>query len=136
MVPAWTESYVGIPHVKRGRDRDGADCLGLFIMLSRERLNITIPDPYCTLPSAVRSGEDARNRWLYDEVTNPVEGDAILIRARGHPVHVGYCIDARLMLHSEDGAGSVVERWDGTKWKNRVMGLFRYAGPRGQPGDV
>lgn len=128
MVPAWTEDWVGIPHVKRGRSKDGCDCLGLFILVSRARRGVEIPDPYCSMTRAIRSDVAGQSKWLYDAVTEPREGDAVLIRARGHPVHVGYCIDAHTMLHSEDGAGSVVEPFIGTKWKHRVMGIYRYAG--------
>lgn len=108
----------------------GADCLGLFIMANRQRLGVQIPDPLCSLPQAIREGQADRNRWLYDEVQSAIEGDAILMRARGHPVHVGYCIDQRFMLHTEDEAGSVVERWDCSKFGQRVLGVYRYAGQR------
>jgi len=69
-----------------------------------------------------------RHRSQYQEVTDPQEGDVILMRSQGHPIHVGYCIDQNLMLHSEEGAESTVEQWNGTKWKNRVVGVFRYVG--------
>lgn len=127
-MPPWVSDWVGIPHVKRGRLITGADCLGLFILLSRHRRNVEIPDPFCTMAQAVRRDEARRNRDLYEQVSSPIEGDAILMRASGHPIHVGYCVNHRFMLHSEDEAGSVVERWDGSKWKNRVEGVFRYVG--------
>lgn len=132
MIPAWVSDWVGIPHLRRGRGLDGCDCLGLYILLNKARLGVEIPDPHCSVSQAIRRDAAKQNRPLYDEVISPQEGDAILIRARGFPLHVGYCIDKTFMIHNEDNRASAVERWNGTKWQNRVLGVYRYAGRREQ----
>lgn len=122
----WADPWIGIPYLKRGRDLDGLDCLGLFLLLSKERMGCEPPDPYCTIHAAIRGGVAAQNAYLYREVSEPQEGDAILLRHKGFPIHVGYCIDKQWMLHADPELGVVAERWNGSKWKNRVIGVFRY----------
>lgn len=126
MVPAWTSNWVGRPHTPRGRTETEFDCLGLYILLNRVRLGVIIPDPYCSVPDAVRNNIAGRMRGEYEQVSTPEEGDAILIRARGHPIHVAYCIDQKLMIHVEDGELVSVERWDSTRWQQRIIGVYRY----------
>lgn len=104
--------------------------MGLFILAHRERNSIEVPDPYCTVFSAVRRSPIRELSKVFDRVDVPREGDAILIRQKGFPIHVGYCINAAYMLHADFGGGSRVERWDGIKWKNRVIGVYRYAPDR------
>lgn len=126
MPPAWTSDWVGIPYVDLGRARDGCDCLGLYILINAIRRGVTIPDPLCSVAGAVRRRVVSEQAKRYSLATEPEEGDAILIRRRGHPLHVGYCVSADLMLHSERGVGSTVEKWTGTKWGNRVVGVYRF----------
>lgn len=128
MVPAWATDWVGIPYVERGRSRDGCDCMGLVIMLHQERFGVALPDPYCTITAAIRRDIVRQTRALYDEVSSPREGDVLHLRVRGMPLHVGYVVDECTMLHSERDVGSVAEPWNGTKWRNRVIGIYRYAG--------
>lgn len=100
------------------------------MLLNQHRLGRELPDPYCTIASAIRNGEADRNAPMYQQVDVPHEGDAILLRHKGFPIHVGYCIDATYMLHTEIDQGSLVERWNGIRWENRVMGVYRYAPDR------
>ncbi len=126
---SWSDDWIGLPHVKQGRSRDGCDCLGLFILLHKARFNRDIPDPSCSREEAIRQRVADAQRANYVEVSEPQEGDALLMRTNGHPIHVGYCIDQSLMLHSEGDAGSQIERWNSTRWKARLLGIYRYAGP-------
>jgi cell wall-associated NlpC family hydrolase len=123
----WSDEWVGIPYVRGGRTRAGADCLGLFILLHAERHGRLIHDPACGTIEAVTLRVAEAERAQYDEVTGPVqEGDAILLRLSGHPIHVGYCVDETFMIHAFDDAGSQLERWNGSKWAKRVIGIFRH----------
>ncbi len=124
----WIDDWVGIPHVRRGRSKAGCDCLGLFILLHAERFGRAIPDPECSMAGAVHRRVAEAQRDIYKPVafSDAAEGDAILIRAGGHPIHVAYCLGPDLMLHTEDEAGSIVERWQSSRWRPRVEGLFRY----------
>lgn len=128
-VHPWVSDWVGLPYLKRGRSADGCDCLGLFVLLSEFRLQRHIPDPYCTIGSAIRGNVADANAQMYVQVHDPSEGDAILIRHKGFPIHVGYCIDHEWMLHTNPETGSVAERWTQSKWVNRVLGIYRYVEP-------
>lgn len=118
---------MGVPYLKGGRSLDGCDCLGLYVLLNRHRLSREVHDPQCTIFSAIRRSIARQSEALYREVSEPREGDAILLRHRGFPIHVGYCIDENHMLHSVPDRGSLVEPWTGIKWKSRVIGVYRYA---------
>ncbi|MBE3605150.1 C40 family peptidase [bacterium] len=55
-------------------------------------------------------------------------GDVILLRVRGQPCHVGVVVARGKFLHAFEGTRSCVERYDGLKWRRRIMGFYRYAG--------
>lgn len=128
-MPPWVSQWVGIPYLELGRTGDGADCLGLYKMVFKDRHGVDIPDPFVSVKSAMRSGHHPPElAAVYEKVEDAQEGDAILLRHKGFPIHVGYCIDRRLMLHTSGKVGSLVEPWSGYKWINRVLGIYRYAG--------
>ena len=127
-MPPWVSDWVGIPYLDRGRDRNGLDCLGLYVLLNKVRLGRDIPDPYCTISGAIRRGVVMQQARLYRKVA-PVdytEGDAVMLRQMGFPIHVAYCIGGSVMLHADGLRGVICECFDGTKWKNRVLGVYRY----------
>lgn len=126
MIPSWTNDWVGVPYSEVGRGPDSYDCLGLYLKLNEVRQGVIIPDPRCTIPSAIRDDVYGKSLGEYSEVSHPEEGDAILIRSRGHPLHVGYYINPQYMIHCESGIGTTVDRWNGPVWKNRVIGIYRY----------
>ena len=117
----WTDDWTGIPYAKGGRGPE-FDCAGLYIALNRARFGRDIPDPAYTH----RREEPAA--WAsvgMREVTDIQEGDALLFRA-GRGLHIGYALGGRDMLHVENEACSVIERWDCTRWRSRLVGVFRY----------
>jgi probable lipoprotein NlpC len=127
-MPPWLSDWVGTPYADLGRTRDGADCLGLYLLLNKHRLGRNLPDPGCTIQQAMRGIVAMKQRKYYDQVTEPQEGDALLIRRQGFPVHVGYCINHAWMIHTTRPTGAVVDRWNGLVWRNRIVGIYRYVG--------
>ena len=125
-MPPWVSDWVGTPYVDLGRTRDACDCLGLYLLLNKHRLGVSPPDPGCTIRQAMRGIVAMKQRRFYSPVTDPTEGDALLIRQQGFPVHVGYCINRTWMIHTTPKTGAIVERWNGLVWKNRVLGVYRY----------
>lgn len=86
-----------------------------------------LPDPACSIAQAVRRDIFEENRDGWTPVADVQEGDALFFRVRGHPVHLGYAVDARSMLHTETaGIGSALEPFQSMRWKNRFLGAFRY----------
>lgn len=87
----WAESYVGVPYVPRE-----FDCVALVELVSREQFNRELKLP-TERPASLREMGAAilNNRDVFaDETTSPVEGDAVLMSARGQTHwHVGvYCV--------------------------------------------
>ena len=121
----WTNAWVGLPYQRLGRG-PAYDCLGLYLAINAARLGRILPDPACDPAGALRRGEVEAQREHYREVTEAREGDALLFRSAGRPLHVGYALDDRDMLHiSGDTIASTIERWRSTRWRCRLVGVFR-----------
>ena len=131
----WTDSYLGWPFLEGGRSRAGIDCLGLYLLLNRERLGREIPDLACTRAAAVkhRLAEAQRAAWQPVAPHEVQEGDLVMMKAGGHLAHVGYTLDrdassdAAWMIHIEDAFGSRLDRTDLQPIASRVEGIYRYA---------
>ncbi|ETX26846.1 NlpC/P60 family protein [Roseivivax isoporae] len=122
----WSDAWIGLPYATRGRGPDVYDCLGLYLALNAARLGRVLPDPGCDQRAAVRNRVVAVERIRYRPVETAEEGDAILFRAAGRPLHVAYAIDDRDMLHiGQDTGVSVLERWRASRWLCRLEGIFR-----------
>lgn len=123
----WASEWIGLPHEKLGRGPQGFDCLGLFIALHKARFGRVIEDPLCTMQKAVRLRVADGYRDDVIEVVRPdvAEGDALLFLADGRPLHVGFALDGRDMLHTETHA-SCVECWTGPRWIGKLEGIYRF----------
>ena len=126
----WTDAYLGWPFCEGGRSRAGIDCLGLYLLVNRERLGLVLPDLACTRADAVRFRlvEAQRAAWQPVSPEAVREGDLVLLRAGGHLAHVGYAVDGAWMLHIEDALGSRLARYDRPPTVSRVEGVYRYGG--------
>jgi cell wall-associated NlpC family hydrolase len=128
--PVWCARYVGLPFKSLGRDRSGVDCWGIVYLVYQEAFRREVPrygeyvDAYDFLEvSALIRGEIA-TRW--HEVSPEACGDVILLRVNGQPCHVGIVVAQGKFLHSIEGSDSCVERYDGLKWKRRILGFYHY----------
>ena len=109
----------------------GADCWGLVRLLySRERGINNLPDlsrqynntrDKINIPSLV---DHERQQWK--RVQNPKEGDVIVLKIGGIPIHVGMMIDSEKFIHVSMGINACVEKVDSIVWGNRVDGYYRY----------
>ena len=126
----WTDAYIGWPFREGGRSRSGIDGLGLYLLVSRERLGRVLPDLACTRAQAVRQrlAEAQRAAWAPVPRAEVREGDLVLLRAGGHLAHVGYAVDGAWMLHIEEALGSRLARYDRPPTVSRVEGVYRYDG--------
>ena len=127
--PAWVDAWIGLPFALRGRGPGAYDCYGLVRAVLRERHGHDLPswDEYDDLADvrALRSVvEDARGR--FEPVEFPEEGDAILLRSHGDPVHCGLVVAQGWFLHTRRGIGSALERWTSPRWAARVEGFYRW----------
>lgn len=132
-IPEWVSEYVGMPYVAGGRDRDGADCFGLCLIVWRERFGLDVP-AYGGIAWGVDDSPDVgpiiedqvRAGWAEIPQGEELPGDGILIRMRGHPIHIGVVVAPGLMLHCHDTADAAVEDYTAIQWKRRIIGFYRY----------
>jgi cell wall-associated NlpC family hydrolase len=123
--------YVGIPYVDKGTDpARGLDCWQLVRLFYRTELGKEIPDYLAFYRSSFDKVDaqgvlmQARGDWV--PVAPPRFGDLLLFRTVASPWHVAIALDDGLMLHSDEGHGSVIERRDGVRWRDRLYGAYRW----------
>lgn len=134
-IPAWVNEYVGIPYAERGNSRSGVDCWGLLDLIYREHFGRPLP-PYRGTrwsrhgPAATIGPEANQYAAQFELVPNGHEalGDGVLIRMRGHPLHVGMVVDSGWMLHAHENADACLEQYRGPQWATRILGFYRYKG--------
>ena len=131
-LPAWVSQYVGLRYRPGGVDLDGADCWGLYALVLEREFGVRLPayPGAAWVPGADSAaiGEEARAyAALFSQVRAGEErcGDAILIRMRGAPLHLGMVVAPGWMLHSHDAADACVEAYNGVQWGRRVVGFYR-----------
>ena len=132
LVPAWAADYIGLPFREHGRDRTGADCWGLVVLIASERFSLRLPScvaGYASTRDADDVGRLVRGQMdLWREVPRGAEqaGDVVLMRLMNQPMHVGLVVARGWMLHIEEGIDACLERYDGAKWNRRVIGIYRF----------
>jgi len=132
--------YIGIPFLDKGRTiEEGLDCWGLFRIFYMQELGIEFPsfdDRYDDSESEkqignfVLSGMDQKlvGKWNKVELGKEQWGDGILIRLKGHPMHVGVMVDRNIFIHILTGCDSVWENRTSRIWQKRVIGIYRLEG--------
>ena len=142
--PGWEQSYVGIPFVDGGREGDALDCWGLIRAVYAHELGIELPSYSKSLFSAsaaARRGDAAKSlhqkfsqhiiedsEWYEVPEGSEQALDAILIRQLGVPIHAALVTNSHigLMLHTEQGIDSVVQRYKTFQWSSRIVGFYRH----------
>lgn len=131
-VPIWAGHYIGLPFMDHGRDRQGLDCWGLVRLVQAERFARSLPSfsrDYDRTTNVARISaliERECTHWKRVALNSAALGDVIVMRVRGAPMHVGLVLGDSQMLHIEFGIDSVIEKYDGARWKDRIHGFYRY----------
>lgn len=131
-VPFWAGHYIGLPFLDHGRDRSGLDCWGLVRLVMAEQSGIALPSYIHEYQRTTQVDkisqliEREAPKWKTISAGKEICGDVIVLRVRGKPMHVGIVLGDRQMLHIEFGINSVIERYAGTRWAERVAGFYRY----------
>jgi cell wall-associated NlpC family hydrolase len=110
---------LGKPFASGARGPDAYDCVGLLIEIYR-RMGITVPE----WGSHVRELASARGLWM--SVTEPIAGDAVLLRSDDPPWHVAVVTGEGWMIHAHPASGVVRERYNAFPWQARIEGFYRW----------
>jgi len=96
--------YLNIPYKDFGRDYDGIDCYGLFLLIYKEELGIILPD-YMFDKSCMEDASD----WYVEDYPKFFKAigkgdkmqafDALMFRHKGMDTHVGIAINDAEFLH-------------------------------------
>jgi len=121
----WVEKYIDIPFAEY-------NCWQLICLVYREQFGIQIPtfkDEYKHALDRENIGKIyEREMCLWTPVDVQQLSDIIVLRVQGQPWHAGLVLSDTDMLHTERGLNSVIERYNGHIWKNRIIGFYRYNG--------
>lgn len=103
----WVEKYVGRKYVP-----GQFDCASLIQLVLQERFNVELPLPRCAVSVHTQVKHlDALRDDLAPEVSEPREGDLVLMRCGGRLSHCGMLVlvnGHRHVLHAMRNAGQVV----------------------------
>lgn len=128
----WSAAYLGIPHVRFGRDRSGLDCWGLCHLVYREALGIDVPSYLDVPPGHAERAEMGRMvdgicaAWPWHQVDAPAEYDVAVFRMGELARHVGIVAGDGWMLHAAAGGTSGLVRIDNYRWRTRLLGYCRH----------
>lgn len=137
--PAWVAHYIGAPYVHGARIGDvvtGYNCWGLFAAVQREVFGRTLAEyegPLALRGNTAAMGAAAEAMAAqFEQVPagQEREGDAILMRIAGAPIHVGIVTAPGEMLHSERGCDACRESYRNGMWSHRIVGFYRMTGGR------
>lgn len=111
-----------------GRTWEGCDCWGLVRLFYKNEFEIELPglngyDSVKNHRAITGLVEDEKPKWTKAE--RPEFGQVIVFNMAGRPVHVAILIDKYLMLHTQTGKQSCLERYQSPRWKNRIEGTYR-----------
>ncbi|WP_162906707.1 NlpC/P60 family protein [Algihabitans albus] len=130
-LPAWADSYIGIPFAEVDRGRAGTHCYGLVSLVARERFGLTLPpEPDGSDPHELARNATAFMNAALDFAEIPLgqeaPGDIALLRHGGCASHVGVVIASGWMLHLERATRCLPERLAERLWSRRLVGLYRH----------
>lgn len=108
----WAFRYIGRPWEKGAQGPNSFDCWGFVRHINREHFGVEVPiidTDADDLRAVIKSmtGDSERSNWL--SVTQPKEGDAVLMAHCKYPSHVGIWldVDGGGVLHCIRGEGVV-----------------------------
>ena len=117
--------FIGIPY--GFRDEPGLDCYQLVIQVLKGVYGKDVPD--YNFEGTWREADKGflEHKGDFVKVKTPEPGDVVLLRVGYRPIHCGVVVSRTTMLHSLRGSNSCVEKFNSTKWRNRIEGFYRWA---------
>ena len=123
--------YVGIPYRDKGTNpATGLDCWQLVRLFYQEQFGVELPG-YLALYDSSLDRSDCEQAILralpqWAPVDPPLFGDVLVFRIVTGPWHTAVQLDDGLMLHTDQGHGSVIEPAKGIRWRDRHYGAYRW----------
>jgi len=101
-------------------------------LVYRERFGILLPGPVVDVSAldraAIEPALDLTREAFWKAADDPRPGDVVSLRIGGAESHVGLVATPGRMLHVLEGGHAVIETYTSRRWKERVAGVYRYAG--------
>lgn len=123
------EKYLGIPFKHRGRNpEEGLDCWGFIICVFKDLgFDLLDLENYDFKWSLSGKNYFIENYWKnWKRVKNPVVYDGLLFHnGKGVANHAGIYIGNDNFIHCCK-AGVVIGKVTAPKWKNKLVGFFRF----------
>lgn len=132
----WWHQYLKCPFHDKGRTPAGFDCWGLlrWVYAHDHPLKHDLPDYLDCYDNT--NDRDRLAKVIFEEKElqwreikapeTPQPFDAVLVRMRGVPMHVGIVTIPGSMIHCGRGVNTTHEPYTATRWKNRILGFYRY----------
>ena len=121
---------IGKPFREYGRGPEGYDCYGVYLEVNR-RLGREVPDLESVAigQTEVILAKVEESRKLFERVSDPQPGDLVLIENEpGQCRHIGVVVGRGFFLQACDRIGIHRSRLDHRLWRQRIEGVYRYAG--------
>lgn len=130
----WVKDYVGIEFENKGRG-EKCDCWGLVRRIYQEKFGIALPsfveydsaNDLREVSAIIRGKEKTEGKSWYPIDEGKEEfGDVAIFKIAGQPVHIGFVLGNRKMLHIEMGIDSCVESYTSLRWQRRIHRFYRH----------
>lgn len=129
----WSNKYVKIPFVDKGRALEGADCWGLVRIIYQQELGIELP-----MLNGYEDTYDRKNikdiisnecaRWERVELGEEKPFDVVVFRMLGTAMHIGLVVKPGWMVHCQRTSNTTHNDYlNESEWKCRIEGFYRYA---------
>lgn len=131
-LPAYVANYIGARYEDSGEPPKSFNCWQLFAHIQRCERGVVLPDydgPVWSGRGALAAMQDAAEtfaaRFSEIEAGSEREGDAVLLRLAGAPIHIGLIVAPGWMLHVNKDIDGCVEDLSQPHWRNRIVGFYR-----------
>ena len=122
-IPEWVAPYVNLPFADY-------NCWQLVCLVYDKQFNKKIETYQTEYKDAFDKNSIKkiyqRELNVWQKADTPKLGDVIVLNVNAQPWHAGLIVANNLMLHTERNLESVIERFNGIIWKQKIVGYYRY----------